>query len=61
MWSKLKNYLIDVRYELKKVVMPEKKNLWGSTIVVIVVSLLLGFAIGLFDYLITRGLTLIPR
>lgn len=59
MWKKLKNYLVDVRYELKKVVMPDKKSLWGSTFVVIVVSIIMGVIIGLFDFVISRGIMLI--
>lgn len=59
MWKKLKNYLVDVRFELKKVVMPDKKSLWGSTFVVIVVSIIMGVIIGLFDFVISRGIMLI--
>ncbi len=59
MWKKFKNYLVDVRFELKKVVMPDKKSLWGSTFVVIVVSIIMGIIIGLFDFIIARGIMLI--
>ena len=54
MWKKFKDYVIDVKYELKKVSYPDKKNLWGSTFVVIIVSLLIGLLIGLFDFIISK-------
>ncbi|MDD3803890.1 MAG: preprotein translocase subunit SecE [bacterium] len=60
-WKKFIEYLREVKIELKKVVMPDKKSLWGSTLVVIVVSVVLGLAVGLFDYLIARGISLFTR
>ena len=61
MWKKFKNYLIDVRFEIKKLVIPSKKSLWGSTFVVILVSIILSVIIGIFDILISRGIMLITR
>jgi len=61
MWKKFKNYLWDVKFELKKVVYPDKKNLWGSTFVVIIISLLLGVVIGLFDFFVSKGLNIFTR
>lgn len=60
-WKKFIEYLREVKIELKKVVMPDKRSLWGSTLVVIVVSVVLGLAVGLFDYLIARGISLFTR
>jgi preprotein translocase subunit SecE len=60
-WKKFVEYLREVKIEVKKVVMPDKKSLWGSTFVVIVVSLVLGLAVGLFDLLISKGISLFTR
>ncbi|MFO8061955.1 MAG: preprotein translocase subunit SecE [bacterium] len=61
MWQKLKNYLVDVKFEIKKLVIPDKKSLWGSTFVVILVSIALSVLIGLFDFIISKGLIMITR
>lgn len=53
-WSNFLNYLREVKVELKKVVMPDSKSLWGSTVVVIVVSIILGIVVGGFDLLISK-------
>jgi preprotein translocase subunit SecE len=60
-WKKFVEYLREVKIELKKVVMPDRKSLWGSTFVVIVVSVVLGLAVGLFDFLIAKGIALFTR
>jgi len=60
-WKKLNEYLSEIKIELKKVVMPDKKSLWGSTLVVIVVSVILGLAVGLFDFLIAKVVALFAR
>ena len=60
-WKKLNEYLSEIKIELKKVVMPDKKSLWGSTLVVIVVSVILGLAVGLFDFLIAKVVALLAR
>lgn len=60
-WKKFVEYLREVRSELKKVVMPDKKSLWGSTLVVIIVSIILGLVVGLFDFLIARGFSIFTR
>mgnify|MGYP001076513740 CR=1 FL=1 len=61
MWQKLKNYLVDVKFEIKKLVIPDRKSLWGSTFVVILVSIALSVLIGLFDFIISKGLIMITR
>lgn len=60
-WKKFVEYLREVKIELKKVVMPDRKSLWGSTLVVIVVSIVLGLAVGLFDFLVAKGIALFTR
>ena len=61
MWRKIADYLNDVRHEMKKVTLPDRKSTWGSAFVVIIVSILLGMVIGLFDFVISKGLNLILR
>jgi len=41
MWRKIADYLNDVRHEMKKVTLPDRKSTWGSAFVVIIVSILL--------------------
>ncbi len=53
-WNNFLRYLREVKVELKKVVLPDSKSLWGSTLVVIVVSIILGVVIGGFDLLISK-------
>jgi preprotein translocase subunit SecE len=43
------NYFAEVKQELKKVTWPTKGELYGATIVVVVVTILLSFALGVTD------------
>jgi preprotein translocase subunit SecE len=49
--QKIKNYLLEVIAEIKKVVWPNKKETWGATIVVIVAVIISGIVLGVFDWL----------
>ncbi len=49
--SKIKNYLLEVIAEIKKVVWPNKKETWGATLVVIVAVIVSGIVLGIFDWL----------
>ncbi|MEJ5307186.1 MAG: preprotein translocase subunit SecE [candidate division WOR-3 bacterium] len=60
-WKNFIEYLREVKIELKKVVLPDSKSLWGSTLVVIVVSIVLGFVVGGFDLLISKIFSLFTR
>ena len=57
MIEKLNKYLKETLAELKKMTWPTKDELVGSTIIVIVVSLIVAVFVGVVD----RGLTLIIR
>ncbi|MEW6049587.1 MAG: preprotein translocase subunit SecE [Candidatus Zixiibacteriota bacterium] len=57
MIEKLKKYLKETLAELQKMTWPTKDELVGSTIIVIVVSLIVAVFIGAVD----RGLTLLVR
>ena len=51
--EKIKNYLLEVIAEVKKVVWPNKKETWGATVVVIIAVIISGIVLGLFDWLST--------
>ncbi|HOJ26477.1 MAG TPA: preprotein translocase subunit SecE [Candidatus Saccharicenans sp.] len=50
-YKRLWNYLKDVRAELKKVTWPSRKEVYGTTVVVIVAVLFFGFYLFFIDVL----------
>lgn len=59
--NKLIKFLKEVRIELAKVSWPKREELWESTLIVIVVSLMMAVFIGLVDLLLSKGVGLIMR
>ncbi|MEO0089013.1 MAG: preprotein translocase subunit SecE [candidate division WOR-3 bacterium] len=59
--SKLKNFLIDVKNELKKVSWSSRKELFQTTLLVIILSFLLSLFIGFWDFIFSRILRLIIK
>ncbi|MBZ0160305.1 preprotein translocase subunit SecE [Candidatus Methylomirabilis sp.] len=57
-WQQLVQFLKEVRTELKKVNWPLKKEVVGSTIVVIVSVFILSFFLGAIDMTLQKLLTL---
>jgi preprotein translocase subunit SecE len=55
--KKVLDYFREARAELKRVTWPTKQQLWYSTIVVIVVSLIAAAYLGLVDALLTGVLS----
>jgi preprotein translocase subunit SecE len=53
---KLIQFLKDVRLELKKVSWPSRKELVGSTTLVIVVSIMAGLFLGILDVAFSRSI-----
>jgi preprotein translocase subunit SecE len=53
------NFLREVRAELGKVAWSTRQELLASTIVVIVVTIILGFFIGVIDVILSKLLTLL--
>jgi preprotein translocase subunit SecE len=49
--AKIKNYILEVIAEVKKVVWPNKKETWGATVVVIIAVIISGIVLGVFDWL----------
>jgi len=59
--KKLIKFLKEVKIELAKVSWPKREELWESTMIVIVVSLIMAVFIGVVDLLLSRGVGLIMR
>ena len=59
--NKLVKFLKEVRIELAKVSWPKREELWESTLIVIVVSLMMAVFIGAVDLLLSKGVGLIMR
>jgi len=59
MFNKITNFLREVKVELNKVSWSTRKELVGSTIVVIIITLILAFYIGLIDILLSKGLSIL--
>jgi len=57
--NKVIGFLNEVKVELSKVSWSTRQELVGSTIVVIVITLIMGLFIGLFDLLLSQGLSLL--
>ena len=58
-FAKPLNFLREVKAELGKVAWSTKQELLASTIVVIVVTIILGFFIGIIDLILSKLLTLL--
>jgi len=59
--NKLLKFLKEVRIELGKVSWPKREELWESTLIVIVVSLMMAIFIGAVDLLLSKGVGLIMK
>jgi preprotein translocase subunit SecE len=60
-WKRIKDYITDVVAEMKKVSWVKPRELWTTTLVVIVFSAVLAAFIGLCDLIFSRLLALILR
>jgi preprotein translocase subunit SecE len=60
-WEQLVRFLKEVRTELKKVNWPPKKEVIGSTIVVIVSVFILSFFLGIVDVTLQKLITYVLR
>ena len=61
LFKRIKNYLADVWAEMKKVSWVQRKELFTTTLVVIVFSTALAIFIGVFDFVFSRLLNLVLR
>jgi preprotein translocase SecE subunit len=55
------NYFSDVIDELKKVTWPPKNEAIRLTLIVIVISLIIGSYVGIIDVLLAKGLELLTK
>jgi preprotein translocase subunit SecE len=61
LWGATVRFLREVRVEMKKVTWPSRKEVLGSTMVVIVASFLVAFFLGFMDLVLQKLLGLILR
>ncbi len=54
-WTHIKQFFIDVRVELRKVSWPGRKEVYGTTIVVICAVFFFGIYLGLVDLVLKLG------
>ena len=59
MFKKIAEFFQEVKLELKKVVFPTKKEVIGSTWVVIVTVLICAFFLGIVDVVVTKAMSAI--
>ena len=57
--NKVIGFLNEVKVELSKVSWSTRQELVGSTIVVIMITLIMGLFIGLLDLILSKGLSLL--
>ena len=57
MANRVTKFLSEVKSELKKVTWPSRDELKGSTMVVLVLTFLLAFYIGVVDFLLSKIIT----
>ncbi len=61
MISKIKNYLRGVLSEVEKVTWPGKKEVIGSTIVVVILVLIVAIYVGFIDFVLSRLLSMVVQ
>ena len=61
LWGATARFLREVRVEMKKVTWPSRKEVIGSTMVVIVASFLVAFFLWIMDLILQKLLALILR
>lgn len=59
--NKAKTFLLEVKTELSKVSWSTRKELAGSTAVVITVTFIMAVLIGIIDLILSKALTLVFR
>lgn len=55
-WSKINRFMREVQTEMKKVSWPPRKEIIGSTVVVIISVIIISFFLGLVDVFLQKGL-----
>jgi preprotein translocase subunit SecE len=60
-WTKARTFLTEVRSELRKVTFPSRDEVMGTTVVVIITSVLFAVYLWIADQVITKIYTAINR
>ena len=61
LFKRIRNYLADVWAEMKKVSWVKRRELFTTTLVVIIFSTILAAFIGVFDFIFSRLLNLVLK
>ena len=61
MFQRIKDFLREVKLEIKKVIFPNREELIGSTWVVIISTLIVAVFLGLVDFVLTKFVKYILR
>jgi len=56
-----RTFVTDIIEELKKVTWPSRKETIRLTIIVIAISLIIGFYVGIIDVLLAKGLEIVTK
>ena len=54
-WTRLRDYVLDVRVEMRRVTWPGKQEIYGTTVMVVLTTFLLGFYFWLCDQVFYRA------
>jgi len=54
--SKITEYFKETKTELKHVIWPKRSQVFYYTLIVIVLSALVGYYLGIFDFIFSKGL-----
>jgi preprotein translocase subunit SecE len=54
-WNRGRTFLVEVRNELKRVTWPSRKEVYATTVMVILFSLVLGTFLWIVDLILDRG------
>lgn len=54
--SKIKEYFKDTKAELKHVIWPTRSQTLYSTLIVIILSIVIAYYLGIFDFIFSKGL-----
>ncbi len=61
MIDKVKTFLKEVKQEMSAMTWPTQHNVWGSTIIVVGISILLGIFVGIVDRLMYTVIALLVK
>ena len=61
LFGKMKNWLVEMKAELKRVVWPSFKKVRQNTVIVLIYVFLVGVVIWVLDWLFTSGMILLTK